>query len=162
MWLDLDPYYPKSLSSLTVLRRMFSCGETKGTLTRSACLINFVSLFLCLVRASDRQCTSCNGPGFDPNIRRHSGILGAADEAVLNIVRKFFLKISQKIFKKKRCFPCVGSESHPEATRLEGVEFRLGQGGAVTWRNVPSAHRSFPLFVCNAFQVLPCFSLSDK
>ncbi len=31
-----------------------------------------------LVRASDCQCTSCNGPGFDPSIRRHSGIWGAA------------------------------------------------------------------------------------
>jgi hypothetical protein len=37
-------------------------------------------------RASDCQCTSCNGPGFDPSIRRHSGIWGAADEAVLNKV----------------------------------------------------------------------------
>ncbi len=27
-----------------------------------------------MVRASDCQCTSCNGPGFDPSIRRHSGI----------------------------------------------------------------------------------------
>ncbi len=27
-----------------------------------------------VVRASDRQCTSCNGPGFDPSIRRLSGI----------------------------------------------------------------------------------------
>ena len=26
-----------------------------------------------VVRASDCQCTSCNGPGFDPGIRRHSG-----------------------------------------------------------------------------------------
>ncbi len=41
-----------------------------------------------VVRASDCQCTSCIGPGFDPSIRRHSGIWGAADEAVLNIVRK--------------------------------------------------------------------------
>ncbi len=40
-----------------------------------------------VVRASDCQCTSCNGTGFDPSIRRHSGIWGAADEAVLNIVR---------------------------------------------------------------------------
>ncbi len=40
-----------------------------------------------VVRASDCQCTSCNGPGFDPSIRRHSGIWGAADETVLNIVR---------------------------------------------------------------------------
>ncbi len=41
-----------------------------------------------VVRASDCQCTSCNGPGFDLSIRLHSGIWGAADEAVLNIVRK--------------------------------------------------------------------------
>ncbi len=41
-----------------------------------------------VVTASDCQCISCNGPGFDPSIRRHSGIWGAADEAVLNIVRK--------------------------------------------------------------------------
>ncbi len=34
---------------------------------------------------------------FDPSIRRHSGIWGAADEAVLNIVRK---KIPQKYLKK--------------------------------------------------------------
>jgi hypothetical protein len=41
-----------------------------------------------MVRASDCQCTSCNGPGFDPGIHRHRGIKGAADEAVLNIVLK--------------------------------------------------------------------------
>ncbi len=53
-----------------------------------------------VVRASDCQCTSCNGPGFDPSIRRHSGIWGAADEAVLNIVRtkKKRKKSPQKIF----------------------------------------------------------------
>jgi hypothetical protein len=39
-------------------------------------------------RAPDCQCASCIGPGFDPSIRRHSGIWGAADEAVLNLVRK--------------------------------------------------------------------------
>jgi hypothetical protein len=49
-----------------------------------------------VVRASDCQCTSCNGPGFDPIIRRHSGIWGAADEAVLNIVR------TKRIFWKTR------------------------------------------------------------
>ena len=73
----------------------------------------FIPLFGCLVqdmtrmrsslvvRASDCQCTSCNGPGFDPSIRRHSGIWGAADEAVLNIVRKKEKKIPQKISIKK-------------------------------------------------------------
>jgi hypothetical protein len=35
-----------------------------------------------VVRAYDCQCTRCNGPGFDPSIRRHSGIWGAADKAV--------------------------------------------------------------------------------
>ncbi len=51
-----------------------------------------------VVRASDCQCTSCNSPGFDPSIRWHSGIWGAADEAVLNIVwRK---KNPQKIFRE--------------------------------------------------------------
>jgi hypothetical protein len=39
-----------------------------------------------VARASDSQCRSRNGPGFDPSILRHSGISGAADEAVLNKV----------------------------------------------------------------------------
>ncbi len=39
-----------------------------------------------VVRASDCQCRSPNSPGFDPSILRHSGILGAADEAVFNSV----------------------------------------------------------------------------
>ncbi len=39
-----------------------------------------------VVRASDCHCTRWNGPGFDPSIRRHSGIWGVADEAVLNKV----------------------------------------------------------------------------
>ncbi len=41
-----------------------------------------------VVRASDSQCRSRNCPGFDPSILRHSGIWGAKDEAVLNIVHK--------------------------------------------------------------------------
>jgi hypothetical protein len=36
-----------------------------------------------VVRASDCQCQSCNFPGFNLSILRHSGILGAADEAGL-------------------------------------------------------------------------------
>jgi hypothetical protein len=47
-----------------------------------------------VVRASDRQCSSFNGPGFAPSIRRLSGIWEAAGEAVLNTVRK-------EIFKKR-------------------------------------------------------------
>ncbi len=56
-----------------------------------------------VVRASDCQCTSCNGPGFDPSIRRHSGIWGAADEAVLNIVRTKRKKIPPQKNKKTLC-----------------------------------------------------------
>ncbi len=55
-----------------------------------------------VVRASDCQCTSCNGPGFDPSIRRHSGIWGAADEAVLNKVWKKNKKSPPKKKKKKK------------------------------------------------------------
>jgi hypothetical protein len=54
-----------------------------------------------MVRASDCQCTSCNDSWFDPSIRRHSEIWGAAVEAVLNIVRK---KIPPKIFKKQNIY----------------------------------------------------------
>ncbi len=41
-----------------------------------------------VVRASDSQWRSRNCPGFDLSILRNSGIWGAADEAVLNIVEK--------------------------------------------------------------------------
>ncbi len=33
------------------------------------------------------NCQLFNSPGFDPSIRQHSGIWGAADEAMLNIVQ---------------------------------------------------------------------------
>jgi len=52
-----------------------------------------------VVRVSDFQCPSCNGPGFDPSIRRHSGIRVAADEAVLNIVGKKLKNPPQKYLK---------------------------------------------------------------
>ncbi len=41
-----------------------------------------------VVRASDCQFRSRNSPGFDPSILRHSGIWGAADEAVFNTVHR--------------------------------------------------------------------------
>ncbi len=64
--------------------------------------IFFSRMRSCLVvKASDCQCTSCNGPGFDPSIRRHSGFWGAADEAVLNIVYKKIKKSFQKIILTK-------------------------------------------------------------
>jgi hypothetical protein len=41
-----------------------------------------------VVRASDSQCATYNYLGFDPSILRHSGIWGAADEAVLQKLQK--------------------------------------------------------------------------
>ncbi len=49
-----------------------------------------------VVRASGCQCLSRHCPGFDPSIHRHSGICGAAVEAVLNNVHE----------KKKSNIPC--------------------------------------------------------
>ncbi len=74
-----------------------------------------------VVRASDCQCTSCNGHWFDSSIRRHSGIWGAADEAVLDIVRKKYLApilmhnfwLSSRFFWALLCIgpQCCGSGS---------------------------------------------------
>ncbi len=47
------------------------CDSLEGSRMRSSLVRMRSSL---VVRASDCQCTSCNGPGFDPSIRRHSGI----------------------------------------------------------------------------------------
>ncbi len=41
-----------------------------------------------MVRASDSQCATRDCLGFDPSILRHSGVWGAADEAVLKKVQK--------------------------------------------------------------------------
>ncbi len=57
-----------------------------------------------VVRASDCKCTRCNGPGSDPSIRRHSGIWGAADEAVLNIVCKSYTWAHLKTSCEYACF----------------------------------------------------------
>ncbi len=66
-----------------------------------------------VVRASDCLCTSCNGPGFDPSIRRHSGIWGAADEAVLNIVRTKKRKKKYKNKRKRHRMKCVYKATKP-------------------------------------------------
>jgi hypothetical protein len=67
-----------------------------------------------VVRASDCQCTSCNGPGFDPSIRRHSGIWGAADEAVLNIVWT-----KRKKIPPKKCYVYCPSNTFNHVRLLE-------------------------------------------
>ncbi len=78
-----------------------------------------------VVTASDSQCRSRVCPGFDPSILRHSGIWGAADEAVLNILHKKIQKNSPIIFctsaDKKQISELENKRSRPESccpTRL--------------------------------------------
>ncbi len=98
-----------------------------------------------VVRASDCQCTSCNGPGFDPSIRRHSGIWGAADEAVLNNVRTKRKKSPKKIFKKKKKI-----KSHYKV----GSEISLIVGGAeMSTGNRHSTLEVNPDFLPNWFAI---------
>ncbi len=54
-----------------------------------------------VLKASDCQCQNRNSTGFDPSILGHSGIWGAADEAVLNKVLK--KSEQKKEFKNLRC-----------------------------------------------------------
>ncbi len=73
--------------------------------------------------------SSCNGPGFDPSIRRHSGIWGAADEAVLNIVRTKRTKSPKKIL-KKNFFPSsmnIFVQPCNSLTEVTLVDHRLGR-----------------------------------
>ncbi len=53
-----------------------------------------------VVRVSDCQWTSYNGPGFVPSIRRHSRIWGAADEAVLNKKKRKQIKNPKNMMEK--------------------------------------------------------------
>ncbi len=55
-----------------------------------------------LVIASDCQCTSCNGPGFDPSMRRHNGIWGAVRWISVEYGTK--KKSPKKYYKKKIYF----------------------------------------------------------
>jgi hypothetical protein len=72
---EKNMYIKCLLASLKTLTNYRNCFETHcyyGFL-----LVNFLKctfMASLVVRASDCQCTSCNGPGFDPSIRRHSGI----------------------------------------------------------------------------------------
>ncbi len=84
----------------SLLRMRSSLVRMRSSLTRMRSSLMQMRSSL-VVWASDCQCTSCNGPGFDPSIRPHSGIWGAADEAMLNIVWTKRKKSPQKIFKKK-------------------------------------------------------------
>jgi hypothetical protein len=74
-----------------------------------------------VVRASDCQCNSCNGPGFDPSIRRHSGIWGAADDAVLNKVRKKYKKSPTKKNSLNFCAATMET-THTSSSLLKKIE----------------------------------------
>ncbi len=78
-----------------------------------------------VVRASNFQCTGCNVPGFDPSIRRHSGIWGAADEAVLNTVQKKIKISPKKIFKKKEVRG-LSTNFHIHVSGSDLYNFRIG------------------------------------
>jgi hypothetical protein len=54
-------------------KQVFAAPRMRSSLVRMrSSLVRMRSSLV--VRASDCQCTSCNGPGFDPSIRPHSGI----------------------------------------------------------------------------------------
>ncbi len=55
-----------------------------------------------VVRAFDCQCTSCNGPGFDPNNRRHSGIWGAEYSTKKIIIKRKKIPPPKKKFRWSR------------------------------------------------------------
>ncbi len=93
LYLQSSDQYPSTGRTATFCRMRSSLLRMRSSLLRMRSSL--------VVRASDCQCTGCNGPGFDPSIRRHSGIWGAADEAVLNRVRKKKKKSPKKIFLKK-------------------------------------------------------------
>jgi hypothetical protein len=89
-----------------------------------------------VVTASDCQCTGCNGPGFDPSIRRHSGIWGAADEAVLNIVRTKKKKSPKKILKKKKKKKDIGVEEQYIETKLHSSLDTSFKGQSIDWCHI--------------------------
>jgi hypothetical protein len=73
----------KNQEDLCLLALSFSVLEHFYTYTHRASLVWMISILV--VRVSDCQCRSRNSPGF-ASILRHSGIRGAADEAVLHTV----------------------------------------------------------------------------
>jgi hypothetical protein len=66
----------------------FAMALQSTVLTCVAAVAQVDIIFVGTSALSDRQCRSCNSPEFDPSILRHSGILAADDEAVLNTVHR--------------------------------------------------------------------------
>ncbi len=98
-----------------------------------------------VVRASGSQCRSRNCSGFDPSILpRHTGIWGAADEVVLNIVHKEkksikvpFYKIITDVKATRQAIPTMeelGGQCRIvfPGLRLESVG-KQGGGGRGEW-----------------------------
>jgi hypothetical protein len=75
-----------------------------------------------VVRAFDCQCRSRDSPGFDPSIRRHSGI--SADEALLNKVRK--KKNPPKKYLEKKLYRGRGYNCGRNLRRAMGTRNRVG------------------------------------
>jgi hypothetical protein len=62
----------------------FAMALQSTVLTCVAAVAQVDIIFVGTSALSDRQCRSCNSPGFDPCILWHSGIWGAADEVLFN------------------------------------------------------------------------------
>jgi hypothetical protein len=78
-YLLLTFLYLASDSAFFVLDAPFENQQSNKQQIKDRNMALFIILILgmrtsLVVRASDCQCTSCNGPGFDPSILRHSGI----------------------------------------------------------------------------------------
>ncbi len=93
------------------------------------CFITQWMRFSLVVRASN--CRSRNSPGFDPSILRHSGIWGAADEAVLNTLHRkniknplvFLFHHFIKVYRHGFSFSLVTFPTYPVAFRWPVIDF---------------------------------------
>jgi hypothetical protein len=79
---------PQSQFPHSCVCERFLYSQDKSQIFLKGIFFFFSFYFRWVVRASDSQCRSRNCSGFDLRILRVSGIWGAADEAVLNIVYK--------------------------------------------------------------------------
>ena len=127
-----------------------------------------------VARASDSQCLSNKCPGFDPSILRHSGIRGAADEAVLNTVhtrqnkkktfKKWFpppwLKVIFSIFSlfcKTSFFRGIPLRSVPSFGIGSSAEFGIPRNEHFLPRNNGNRSESIPRnFFGTKFRSQPC------